>query len=115
MHGTTRTGEENPFFGKTHTNETREIISEHMKEKVVAKNILTGETVQVTKSEFDSNKNLVGHTSGRIGVDSESTRKAKGWAKGKTLEKYPCTHCGKEMALAPLTRYHNDNCKLAAL
>lgn len=23
-----------------------------------------------------------------------------------------CVHCGKEMSSSPLTRYHNNNCKL---
>lgn len=44
------------------------LCSEHNSCKVIAKDLTTGQTIKVTKEEFDSNINLVGHTTG-IGGD----------------------------------------------
>lgn len=136
MFGTHRSGEDNPFYGKTHTQETKNIISKHRAGKVVALNLTTGEKVCVTKEEFVKNDNLVGHTKGYI--QTEETKFKKGsYSRGKIyitndiieirifeseLNKFPsflkgrlkheCIYCLKRMDIINLKKYHNDKCKI---
>lgn len=137
MYGTCRSGEDNPFYGKNHTQETKDTISALRIGVVTAMNLITGEKYCVSKEEFDNDSNLVGHTKGYIGVDSEETRYKKGghsrgkiyitddiaekrifesdliehptFHKGRLL--YECLYCFKKTDIINLKKYHNEKCK----
>jgi len=108
-------GEDNPFYGKKHTDKTKKLISENQKGIVTCIDTRDGTKVRVKQDEFNSCDYYIGLTKGKIGVDSEETRFAKGKSRrGKKFgpaKKYPCIYCGKEMDKGNLSRYHNDNCK----
>ncbi len=135
MYGTCRSGEDNPFYGKNHTQETKDIISEQRTGMVVALNLITGEKYSVSKAEFDSNPNLVGHTTGYIPAN-ETRYKYGNSSRGKiyvtddivekrifesdliehpTFHKgrllYECLYCFKKTDIINLKKYHNEKCK----
>lgn len=62
MYGKSRKGIENPFYGKTHNEETRKRLSEYSKDKIMCKNIKTGQHLKVSIEEYKSNDDLVGIT-----------------------------------------------------
>lgn len=109
-YGSSRSGEQNPFYGKTHTKKVKDRMSKKAKGKVVAKNKLTGEVVKISKDEFDSNSLFVGITSNVV-VPEERKNKISASMKARGLSKGKCVHCGKEMDMRNLTRHHNNNCK----
>lgn len=107
MYGTSRAGEDNPFYGKTHNEDTKKKLSEARDGMIVAKDINTGEKLWVTKEEFKSDK-YVGITSGTTMTD-ETKRKISEAHKKKPI--LTCPHCGKQ-GRANMNRYHFDNCKM---
>lgn len=108
MYGTSRTGKENPFYGKTHSTETRKKLSEARDGMVVAKDLRDGKKLWVTKEEFETFDYYVGITSGNKSSD-ETKQKISNGLKNKPV--LTCPHCGKE-GRGNITRYHFDNCKL---
>ena len=106
MYGSSRTGTSNPFFGKTHNNETRKRLSEVRDGMIVAKDIKTGKKLWVTKEEFESDR-YVGITAGNS-MSNEARQKISTSLKNKLT--LTCPHCGKE-GKANMTRYHFENCK----
>lgn len=93
----------NAFYGKKHTEETKQIIREKR-----AKQILVPHTEETKKKISET---LKGHY-----VSEESKQKMRGKrksysSKGKPKRTTICPHCGKEGAIAMMKRWHFDNCK----
>lgn len=104
MYGTSRSGFENPFYGKNHSDETKLKISKSAKDMVIAKNILTGEIIKVSKPQFDQTEYLVGHTKGKC-VSSETREKISKSAQANPKKKSPCINCGREMDPGNMKRH----------
>ena len=105
MFGVSRFGKQNPFYGKTHSEEAKEKMSEKAKGLVMAKKISTGEIVKVTKEEFETNDDLIGSTNGYKMSDETIAKMSK------PQDKVKCPHCGKLGGKSNMSRYHFDNCK----
>ena len=87
---------------------------DHNRGFVVAKNTLNGETIRVSKEEFDNNDNLVGINSNRKQKTVHSNRgqnKGKKWKiKNKEIG-VKCNFCEFVGRASLVSRWHNDNCK----
>lgn len=99
-------GEKNPFWGKTHTEETKALLAEKASEqwKGVFKSeehkrkIAEANTGKVFTEERKKNISLA--CKGRIPYN-----------KDKPAERFVCEHCGKEVGGAGnFKRWHGDNC-----
>lgn len=87
-------GEKNSMYGKNHTTETRQKISENRSGKLVGEdNHFFG------KTHTDEVKKI---------LSVQMTERMKGVPK----KKYSCVHCGGMFAPNMLNRYHNDKCKM---
>lgn len=95
VHGD-RSGENNSFYGKTHTEETR---------KRIAKNSIK---LKGMKKSEEHRKNISIALKGM--VKSENAKQAMREAKAKEPIRI-CPHCGTEGKGGNMTRYHFDNCK----
>jgi hypothetical protein len=100
-------GGKNPFFGKTHTEETKKKLS-----KLASK-----QWKGVPKSEEHKRKITEANT-GQIFTKERKEKISlamKGkvpYNKGKPAEKFVCKYCGKEVGGASnFKRWHGDNCK----
>lgn len=107
MYGTARTGKDNPFYGKTHTVETRKKLSDSRSGMIMAKDTRDGQKKWITKEDFETHNFYVGATSGNT-LSDETKRKISEAQKKKQVVK--CPHCGKEGTIN-MSRYHFDNCK----
>lgn len=103
-----RSGENNPFYNKTHSEETKLKLSEK------ARYQWSG----VPKSEEHKQKIREANT-GKIFSEerkkniSNSKKGKPAWNKGIPAERWVCPHCGKEGGgSSNKTRYHFDKCKL---
>lgn len=111
-HSERMSGSNNSFYGLSHSEDTKNIISITNKNMVVCRNILTGETVRVSKEIFKSDRNLVGVTSGCKLSDeikkkiSISSRRPRG-----PRRKVECPHCLRMIGVNVASRFHFDNCK----
>lgn len=128
----TMVGENNPFYGKKHSDETRNLISERVKywysandisqektdnwienvakkpasdkqkavasangkDKIMLKNINTGEAIRVDKSE-------------KMLYDTEVWKNPAAISQRRDT----CIHCGVTSVAGNIKRWHNDNCK----
>lgn len=109
-HSKLMSGENNPFYGKRHTTETRTKMSNSHADVNGSNNPMFG------KTHPNRGKN------GLWGWSEESRSKVSGPNnpmygkvspnKGKTPEKFNCSTCGKSVSKANLTRWHGPNCKL---
>lgn len=126
-------GENNPFFGKTHTLETRKIISEKQigNKKRLGKyhSLITRRKISSSTSkrfkdqrERDKISNTLKGTKlsdetkmkmslSRKGRKFSEEHKRKLAESNKNLEKVECIHCGKRMQRGLHNRWHGDNCK----
>ena len=120
FYGTSRVGELNPMYGKTHTNSSRLKMSASNK----------GKHSQPKTEEFKQTmrEHYAGKTyEERFGEEYAAEIKAK-QSRPKTAEhianlkacqyhsnrpKFKCPHCGKECSASNLKRWHGPNCKLA--
>jgi hypothetical protein len=87
-------GEKNNMFGKNHTQEAKEKISQNRKGKTVGKN-----NPFFGKTHSEEVKEI---------LSKQMSERMKGVPK----KKLPCTHCGGMFAPNMIKRFHNDNCKM---
>lgn len=130
-----RPGELNPFYGKTHTQETRNIISERasikvreyyanltpqeydelcLKRSIAATGVKKNpKWVEAIKGQVNM-RNPVDGTNKRILAHERDYYQKLGWVhsnagvKHKTVQ---CPHCGKVGSGPNMKRWHYDNCK----
>ena len=100
------TGAGNPFYGKTHNAETREVLAE----------LASKQWKGVPKSEEHKQKIAaantgVPHTPERCKNISEAKKGKPSPNKGKPLPKLTCPHCKLVGGNSNMTRWHFDNCK----
>lgn len=100
-------GENNPFYGKTHTNETKALLAEKASEQWKG----------VSKSK-DQKRKIAEALTGQVFTEERKQKISlamKGKApynKGKPAEKFVCKYCDKEVGGAGnFKRWHGDNCK----
>ena len=111
MYGTIRRGEDATFFGKQHSEHSKQKISiaktgkklseltkEHMREAAKLKALPSQEVIN---KRADAN---------RGGIRTATTRQNIS-NKAKLRSRIACTHCGIVAAPSNLKRWHNDNCK----
>ena len=92
----------NAFYGKKHTEETKQVIREKRKLQVIK---------HTERSKKLLSESLKGHY-----VSEETKQKMRGKrksysSKGKPKRTTACPHCGKIGAIAMMKRWHFDNCK----
>lgn len=94
----TNTESENPFFNKTHSDETKKIMSEKWSNRIL-----------LTCPHCDKQSKNKGNM-GRYHFDN---CKSKLGNEGKTFkdEIVVCPHCGKSGGLKRMKQVHFDNCK----
>jgi hypothetical protein len=104
MYGIRKIGENNPFYGKKHTEETKKRISDSLLGQSYNKGIKKSDNHKknLSKAKKEHWNNLSKEEKKEMG-DLIS----QGWA-NKALMK--CPHCGLE-GKANMKRYHFDNCK----
>jgi NUMOD3 motif/GIY-YIG catalytic domain len=130
-------GENNPMYGKKHTQEsieknrksnTGKKQSEETKKKRAKSN--TGKkrnekTIENMKSAWELRKinhPMTEETRKKIGINSklhqtgkhhseETKKKQSNSHKGKKHKRVICIYCGKDCTPSTLKRWHNDNCK----
>ena len=120
FYGSSRTGEQNPMYGKTHSERTRQKMSSSGKGKHSQPKT---EEFRQTMSEHYAGKTY----EERFGVEYAAEIRAKQSGKIRTEEhkqnirnnpyhanrpKLRCPHCQKEVSASNLKRWHGDNCKL---
>lgn len=120
FYGSSRTGEQNPMYGKTHSERTRQKMSSNGKGKHSQPKT---EKFKQTMSEHYTGKTY----EERFGVEYAAEIRAKQSGKIRTEEhkqnirnnpyhanrpKLSCPHCQKEVSASNLKRWHGDNCKL---
>ena len=103
-------GEKNPFFGKIHSDETKQKCSQKNKNMIAAKNIKSGEILQVSRDEFENNIDLVGVTFGKH-LTKETREKISKSSKGVKKPKCVCPYCGLLVSRIKFERYHKNNCE----
>lgn len=123
-------GELNPFFGLSHTEETRKKISETKKRQYANGEVVhpllgvghSEETKQKLSEHMSSDKNhflgkkqsqetiskRIAKTTGRKNTDEAKLRMSLAAKNRKTIE---CPHCGKAGHPSNMKRWHMDNCK----
>lgn len=94
---------DNPFLGKTHSEESKKKISEANKGRVFEKIICpfcnkVGAEPAMKRYHFDNCK------------ENPDKSKAKEYKKPE-YKKIKCPHCNKEGIISNMKRYHLDNCK----
>ena len=92
----------NAFYGKKHTEETKQVIREKR-----AKQVITEET---RKKMSLSQKGRVSPMKGRNHTE-EHRQKISNIMVGRSKPKIVCPHCGKEGGLPQMKQWHFDNCK----
>ena len=128
----TMKGENNPFYGKTHSEETKKILSEKMKKwyeehDVPQERIANWIDKVAKKPASDKQKTAVSASNkGKITIKNINTGecikvdKSKEKLYDETVWKNPaaisqkqgtCIHCGVTSNMGNIKRWHNDNCK----
>lgn len=120
-------GSDNHFFGKTHSDETKDFISRHNSGMHPFKNERTGEIRRMSSEEANLSDEWVGINKGMIQSEeakkkvsqfqkgrpkSEETRaRMKISAQNRKYESKICPHCGKEGKGPNMSRYHFEKCR----
>ena len=100
-------GDNNGFFGKTHSNETKRKLAEYASKQW--KNKPKSETHKENIAKSLIGKPLSEERKRKI---SESNKGRTPYNKGVPAEKFFCIHCNKIVAGASnYKRWHSDNCK----
>ena len=101
----THSGERNPMYGKTHTEETRQKISDNINEK----------QWWVGKVHSDETKSKMSHWRKNYWEDNFAAKeKLSSLRKGIPRPKIVCPHCDKQGGVGIMNRWHFDNCKSKA-
>jgi hypothetical protein len=104
---TAYTAERNEKISKALKGRHAHWISKGMnKDKVLAIDTATNETVSITTDQFNSDERYVG-----IGTRNLGKKYAKRKSYKRVNQIIACPHCGKAGAKNTMTRYHFDNCK----
>jgi len=118
-------GENNPFYGKQHTKETKQRISEtkqgscysdEFKQK--CSNRMIGNTINIgrkhSKETIDNKREIFSGEGnpmyGKKHSEETLNKISKRIRKSKEL-KFTCEHCGKEADKGNFNRWHGDKCK----
>lgn len=127
QHSLNLTGEGNPMFGKIHSNETKEKMSDKAKKRIVSEttkekmseshkgknNAMYGKTHtdEARKRISDGNKGIgAGENNNFYGkTHSDQTKQRLAEAR-RGQPKLKC-HCGKEVDPSNFKRWHGNNCK----
>ena len=128
MFGVNRSGELNPFFGRSHSEETKNRIAEKRKgtrHTEESKSKIRENHASLTDSEWSSKMSAAFKGKPKSEAQkqwlSENRKGEKNPFFGRkhsleSLEKmHPqvkCEHCGKEMNKGNYKRWHGDNCKM---
>lgn len=126
-------GENNPFFGKKHTLETKKIISNSQignkkrlgkQHSLEAKKKISEGTIKRFENQTEKDnisKKLKGRklseetklkmSAVRKGVNKSEEHKRKISESNINAEKIECVHCGKQMHRGLHNRWHGDNCR----
>lgn len=110
-----RQGEENGFYGKHHTQETKDKIrSANIRLHSGEKNPMFGKPCfyNMTDNEIQQWKNNISKASKGKNKSKEHKDKIGAAHKGKKKPMVTCPHCGKTGGINNMKRYHFDNCKL---
>ena len=127
---TTPSGELNPFYGLTHTDESKRQISETKKRQYATGEVVhpllgkghSEESKRKMSEYMSSDKNhflgkkqsqetiskRIAKTTGRKNTDEAKSRMALAAKNRKTID---CPHCGKAGQPSNMKRWHFDNCK----
>ena len=95
-------GEDNHFYGKKHTDETKKKMSAAKKGK-------SYDEIYGDKAD-DMRKSRSEKLTGRI-FSEESRKKVSEANKGVKKKTTECQYCRKVASIANITRHHNENCK----
>jgi hypothetical protein len=93
-------GDKNPFYGKSHTAESKRKISESLTGRVIT------EEFKKKRSDYMS-----GPSNPFLGKPKSDSTKQKISEANKALPKFQCVNCLAWHKKSHLVRYHNDNCK----
>lgn len=100
-------GEENGFFGKTHTEETKAIIREYRNKQIMPPR--TADHNEKIRQALKGQR----HSEERKKNISEAKKGKPAPNKGKTAPIRYCCNCNKDIAgYSNFSRWHSDNCKL---
>jgi hypothetical protein len=109
QHSKNMSGENNPFYNKSHTEETRKRMSANHADVSGANNPMYGKVhpnkgvTGLWEWSEESKKKRSGPNNPMYGKVSPN--------KGKSPVKLECPHCKKNISLANFNRWHGDNCK----
>lgn len=120
MFGSKRVGEDNPFFGKKHSDESKAKMSKQRKGRTKENHPGVARMAKSKSGKKPSEETKIKYklrpiTKGFSGRNHSDESKAK-MSKSRTGKKCPsqnveCPHCGKIGAKRNMTRYHFSNCK----
>jgi hypothetical protein len=105
-HSKAMRGANNPFYGKTHTEESLEKMRHNHADVSGSNNPMYGKggaTKGKTWKWKDDAKRLSGPSNPMFGKVSPN--------RGKTPEKFLCDHCGIKVSKGNYNRWHGKNCK----
>lgn len=98
--GKLKTGDKNPFFGKTHSEETKRKLSENM----------TGENSHLFgKKRPDHSEKMKVVMKGKSKSQEHKDNIARTWKQSRIM--ITCEHCGMVTTKSMNTRWHGDKCK----
>lgn len=109
------TGENNPMYGKTHTDERKKNMSKLMLgENNPAKRLESREKISISKlgkpRNEETKRKLSEANKGKI-LSPETKQKMSDSKKSKSKPKTTCPNCGKTGGSPQMSRWHFDNCK----
>jgi phosphatidate phosphatase PAH1 len=104
-------GENNPMFGRKHSEESKRKNSESQKGKKYSNETKRkmSESQRGRKHSNETKRKMSESNKGR--KSNEHRKKLSNSKKGKKLKRIICEHCGKNVAMNIYTRYHGDKCK----
>lgn len=99
-------GEANPWYGKKHSKEAKKKMSEALKGKREGE-----KNPNYGKKASEETKRKIGEAGKGRKHSEEAKRKISEALKGNPKPKTTCPHCGKEGGNSAMKRWHFDKCK----